>query len=448
MPFLGYRLESILATITSKAGTYRVSLFDLLHSSNLPWHIVPPSLPILDDASPILEKRLQLWLPVLPAHYGNTGRRIVYAMWLYSRGRTSDAIIELNTAQAQCDQEDATLMLSIDLLTTDMLLTLGHVESGVARIHSTLNRSRSIAISPVQRTLVKMYVAESLLTMDLPAIASQILEENVHSTDFESPAYEHLYQLLRSISMRRADWLPGSLHEVHTYPTVSNIACRGLSRSMIWRVRRLNMGSTKSRYAREASRRFVESTIDFDDDRLIDAFRRLQGTYPLGILRAVLIGIATTSFFGVAHRAIATHMIYTDVYQHASKSLAYDTWNSLELASGTAPATTFDNELYQLLDSATKQNSSLRDDFTTVSNRIKVLSDHVRDTDRIRRDLLIPIRRLEREIETIVTSAIGVDEVVSVHEMRKQLQRATEEILQDVEEILRRIRNPRKTNDF
>lgn len=443
MPFLGYRLDSVVSYILSKTATNTDTFFNLLHYSSLSWHLVPPSLPTLDDSSPVLESRLRAWMPAVPAFLGPIGRRLVYALWLYSRGRLVDAYVELTTAREQADPRDYELLLSIDLISIDIQLALCETEAAIRLIHSVHLSSRHSSIASSKRSLIAIYLSESLLTVDLPAIAFQILDGVDENARFPSAEYKELFSLLKHLSEARSEWVAGTVRQNLTYPSIPNIRCRNISRSMIWRIRRLAMTFATGRFALETAQRFVASVEGYDGDRLFSAYRRILQNYPLAIARAILMNLSADGAFGVTHQSISTHLLYNEIYRHPSKSIAYDCWNTCELSNGSTPTRDVESELNQLLDAATKQNGLLRDDYASVSSRVKILTDHVRDTDRLRFELLNPIRRLENDIGALVDRALTNDESITVREMRSSIDRLTEEILQDIEDALRRIRKPK-----
>lgn len=442
MLFRGFESGAVVSTLLNRADQPITGWFQLAVQED---HL-PPSVPSLKLLPPdtedgkVPDEVLRRWLPNLPAVLGEHGRRLAYAFCAHALGDFDATIIETRSILRKkwaLSRLDNTIVL---LLKADAQLLLGDTIGVVQTLKEAYEASRHHSIAPEVRLQFWILISECLLLMDLPSLAEEVLEVNILTiTVADGPDLQCAWGLLgfakrharRDLTVRSGiGCSPGELDAVRRIP---------VSGAIMLRMNRLAFIDPISDQARSLLQRLRETSAQ--PGNIVNYTEQFNKLVPLGVQRTLYSELSLLPEPGLALDVVAMHYLNNHILDTPDKRLAHILWmqpddpnssiedNDLQAGSG-------EHDIIEMLDAATRQESMLRDDYAQLSRRIEALLAKSREIESLRADISAPIARIENDITKLIEySSDRADGI----EVRAQLQRTTEAIQRDIEDLLLRI---------
>lgn len=442
MPFHGFESGAVLAALFNRVerpvnGWFQLAIADEYDSSiRVEFQLLPSS----ENGVIVPEETLDKWLPSIPASLGEHGRRLAYAFGAHSIGAFSVCILETRAILKRrwaLARLDTALVL---LLKADAQLLSGDTIAVIRTLKMAYEAARHYSIAPEVRLLLWIMIAETLLLIDMPSLAEEVLEANILTISVsDGPEMQCAWGLLEYAKKhsRRDITKPSGLG---CSPGELLATCQiPLGGAVGVRLRRLSLIDPQSEPAAALLSELCDSCIH--PGRILHYTELLNKALPLGVQRTLYVEASMMSNPPQSLDVVALHYLYNHILDTPDKRLAHIIWMqsddaTTQIEDEDSIAGGIEHDIIEMLDAATRQESMLRDDYEQLTRRIDALLAKSREIESLRADISAPIARIEGDITKLIEfSSERTDGI----EARAQLQRTTEAIQRDIEDLLVRI---------
>lgn len=442
MLFHGFESGAVLAALFYRAERPVTSWFQLAiaeeyeSSPGVDFHL----LPTVSDGSVVAEETLESWMPSIPATLGDQGRRLAYAFGAHSIGSFSVCIQESRAILSRkwaLSRIDTALVL---LLKADAQFLSGDAIAVIQTLKKAYEAARHYSIAPEIRLQLWILIAETLLLMDLPSLAEEVLEANILTISVpDGPLLQCAWGLLdfakkhsrRDLTVRSGlGCAPGELLPTCQLPIGGAVGVR---------LKRLSMIDPLTESAKVLLQELCATCSQ--PGAILQYTELLNKALPLAVQRTLYVEASQLANPPHALDVVSLHYLYNHILDTPDKRLAHIIWMQSDDAGPQIDdqdtiAGGVEHDIIEMLDAATRQESMLRDDYAQLTRRIDALLAKSREIESLRADISAPIARIEGDITKLIEfSAERTDGI----EARAQLQRTTEAIQRDIEDLLVRI---------